>query len=109
MEEKYLKLYKILSIISGLIFLVFIFMMMWEDIITPEWKQYQNEYREELVRLNRPIDQIQHGYGIRQIELKTINHIDRCITCHLTVGNIQIDSLSLPFSPHPGRYSINMI
>ncbi len=102
MEEKYLKLYKILSIIFGLIFLIFAFLMMWEEIITPEWKQYQNEYREQLGRLNLPPDQIQPGAGIRQIEIKTINHVDRCITCHVNIGQAEVDSLPLPFSAHPG-------
>jgi len=101
MEEKYLKSYKILSIISGLIFLVFAILMMWEEIITPEWKDNQDNYREQLVRLNMPSNKHEPGYGLREIEIKPINHIDRCITCHLTIGQAGADSLPLPFSAHP--------
>jgi cytochrome c oxidase cbb3-type subunit 3 len=101
MEEKYLTLYKLLSIISALIFVVFAFLMMWEEIIDPEWKTNQTEYKAYAIRLNLPPHQIQSGYGIRQIEIESINHIDRCMTCHLMIGQAEIDSLPLPFSSHP--------
>jgi len=102
MEEKYLKLFKIISIISGLIFFIFAFLMMYEEVISPEWKNYQAEYTKQVTQLKSPANIIPTGYGIRQIEVKPINHIDRCITCHLNIGQAPIDSLPIPFSEHPG-------
>jgi cytochrome c oxidase cbb3-type subunit 3 len=102
MEKKYLNLYKILSIISGLVFIIFAFLMMYEEIISPEWKQYQDEYTGQMAGLGSPADQIPFRYGIRQIEVKPIDHIDRCITCHINIGQAPLDSFSVPYSDHPG-------
>jgi len=102
MEEKYLNLYKLLSIISSLIFIIFAFVMIWEEIVDPEWKMNQTKFHEFAIRQNLPSDQILSSKGIRQIEIESINHIDRCMTCHVAIGQAATDSLPLPFSRHPG-------
>jgi mono/diheme cytochrome c family protein len=102
MEQKFLNIYKIISIISGLIFLIFAFLMMYDDVISPEWRTYQDQYAEQVAELKSPSDQNLSGYGIRQIEVKPINHIDRCITCHINIGQTPVDSFPVPFSDHPG-------
>jgi mono/diheme cytochrome c family protein len=101
MEDRYLKLYKILSIVFSVIFIVFALLMMWEEIIEPEWKENQKSYQQVLIQKGTSSNLQQADFGIREIEIKDINHIDRCITCHVTVGQVTIDSLPLPFSEHP--------
>jgi len=101
MEEKYLKLYKILSVIFSLIFIVFAFLMMWEEIVEPEWKKNQKAYQQVLRQKGVSSNLSQSDFGIKEIEIKDVNHIDRCITCHVTVGQATMDSLPLPFSQHP--------
>jgi len=102
MEEKYLKLFKLLSIFSGFIFIFFAFFMMYEEVISPEWKMYQDEYAEQAEKLNSSKDNILSRNGIRQIEVEPINLTDRCITCHINIGQSPVDSFPLPYSDHPG-------
>ena len=101
MEEKYLKLYKTLSIVFGTIFILFAFLMMWKEIVDPEWKNNQNAYRQILLQKDRSTQLESSDLGIREITIKNINHVDRCITCHMTVGQSISDSLPQPFSQHP--------
>jgi mono/diheme cytochrome c family protein len=109
MEEKFLNIYKLLTIVFGLIFIVFAFLTMWEEIIDPEWKINQEQYHDLTARLNLPKDQIQSVNGIKQIEIEAMDHVDRCITCHVSIEKSEIEefSLSLPYSPHPMTILIN--
>jgi mono/diheme cytochrome c family protein len=103
MEEKYLKLYKLLSISFSLVFIVFAFLMMWQEIVEPEWKLNQADFQALSQKMALPADKFQHTIGIQQIEIESINHVDRCMTCHLTIGHSSSDSLPLPFSGHPDK------
>ena len=101
MEKKYLRAYKLLSTAAALLFMIIFLLMIEEEIISPQWKQYQSEYlsmiNEKGIKNNVP-----KLSSIRQIDIQSIGHIDRCITCHLNMGKIGYDSLQLPYASHPG-------
>jgi mono/diheme cytochrome c family protein len=75
--------------------------MMWEELIEPDWKLNQIKYEEQSKLSRSQSGRFQFDLGIRQIEIETINHIDRCMTCHLNIGYTNNDTLPLPFSAHP--------
>ena len=102
MEEKYLKIYKILTIFSGFIFILVAFFMMYEEVISPDWKIYQDAYVKQAEAFKSSKNKILTRKGIRQIEVKPINLTDRCITCHINIGQSPVDSFPLPYSDHSG-------
>jgi len=101
MEKKYLLAYKLLSTAAAVLVMIIFLLMIEEDVISPQWKQYQSEYlsmtKVKGMELNFP-----KFSTIRQIEIQSIGHVDRCITCHLNMGQSGYASLELPYASHPG-------
>jgi mono/diheme cytochrome c family protein len=71
------------------------------EIINPEWKIEQKKYKTILETQGSGLDKDQNNFGLGQIELREIGHVDRCITCHLNPEQTVMDSLPLPFAAHP--------
>jgi mono/diheme cytochrome c family protein len=103
MENKYLRLYKSLSAVSASLFLILAVLMLFSEVIHPDWKTYQHTYRDMMQKDSSGENAAPFRIGIKQIEIRETNHIDRCLTCHVTIGSPVSNALPLPFSAHPDR------
>ena len=103
MEIKYLLVYRLISTAAALLFLIIFFLMIEEDVISPDWKKYQRDYIDVVGENGLEINTHKLS-SIRQIEIKPINRVDRCITCHLNMGQSGFDSLEIPYASHPGSF-----
>ena len=67
-----------------------------------EWKWYQYEYNglvSAMPQRIKPTD-----IGIKQIWARTLNRIDRCVTCHLGLREKALAESKQPFRSHPRIY-----
>ena len=103
MENKYKNFYTILTAVSGFIIIVIFFLMLFREVISPEWKQNQNDFTEHTEPDRQDNSIPASSSGLKQIEIHEFNHIDRCITCHLNIENEDNQNLNPPFSGHPGQ------
>lgn len=91
---------KFILSIGGIIILLltgFIFY----DYFTPEWKEYQAEFK-ELVEEKFGADRAAAvPSGLQQIYTKDLNVSDRCITCHQGVEWKGLENAPQPFRTHP--------
>jgi cytochrome c2 len=67
----------------------------------PEWKGYQEEFRELVTRKFGPARARQVPSGIQQVWVKELGRVDRCTTCHLGVDWKGLDSAPEPYRSHP--------
>ncbi|HEX9136203.1 MAG TPA: hypothetical protein VF905_04555, partial [Nitrospirota bacterium] len=75
---------------------------------SPEWADYQAEYKKELVKIVKdeaakskarslPIE-------IQQMYLADLNGIDRCTSCHIGFDNPLMAKSKVPLKEHSGDY-----
>lgn len=67
-----------------------------------EWKRYQYEYNdliEKLPQRVKPAD-----IGIKQLWVRNLDNIDRCVTCHLGMKEEALRETGQPFRTHPHIY-----
>ena len=77
-----------------------------EHLLAP-WRSYQSAYRDELIaraaddvaRKNAEDFQIRHY----QYFLPDLNRIDRCGTCHVSIGDAKMADAAQPLRAHPGE------
>jgi mono/diheme cytochrome c family protein len=103
MEKKYINMYKTITLISALIFVITTILMFYAEVISPEWKQNQDAFKNYIADNKTAADIPRISLGLKQIEISEFNHIDRCNTCHLDIENTQSEKVDLPFSGHPGQ------
>ncbi len=108
MEEKLIRSYRLLAIVSaGLCIVIFVVTALSEYYAQP-WQEIQHEYRNILMA--RAADNQgraeaeQFAIQVRQVVLPGELRIDRCITCHLGTGDLPRYEAHLPFSSHSGDY-----
>lgn len=82
----------------------------WED-FTPEWKQYQRQYRAMLLAdekdpAKRETIADEFTISIRQLWNKELKVADRCTTCHLGVDNPNMKDAPQPFKFHEAAHFI---
>jgi len=69
--------------------------------LTPEWKDYQAEFRDLVEKRFGPARASQVAGGLQQIWVKELGRTDRCVTCHMGVGWKGLESAPNPFRSHP--------
>jgi cytochrome c2 len=67
----------------------------------PEWKKYQQEFKEYLEEnINAEIAS-SFDLSVKQIWLPDLSRVDRCISCHLGYDNPNLVNAPEPFTAHP--------
>lgn len=104
------RFYLSLMLISGLVLLAFTMMATYRE-LTPEWKKYQKEYKQLLVK-NAKDEASKKAAGrfnveFQQIYLGEMKKADRCINCHIGYDNPMMANAKLPFKQHSGDYLKN--
>lgn len=82
----------VVLIITGLVF--------W-NYYTPEWRGYQDEFKEMVTKKFGADRAAQVPLGLQQIWAKDLNRVDRCITCHQGMEWKGMDNAPSPFKSHP--------
>lgn len=67
-----------------------------------EWRSYQHEYNDIIKSI--PGDVTPTEIGIRQIWIRKMSKIDRCITCHLGLKEKGLANVKQPFKSHIAMY-----
>jgi cytochrome c2 len=68
--------------------------------VAPEWKDYQEDFRDLVEKKFGPARAEMAPNGIQQIWVKDLNRVDRCTTCHLAVEWKGLESAPEPFRTH---------
>jgi mono/diheme cytochrome c family protein len=71
------------------------------DYYTPEWKQYQAEFREFVAEKLGPERAAVAPSGLQQVYVKELEKADRCVTCHQGVEWRGLENAPEPFRTHP--------
>lgn len=79
----------------GLVILVFY------DFARPEWRDYQEEFRELVAERFGAERSSTVPSGIQQVFVKELDAADRCVTCHLGVVWRGLESAPEPYRTHP--------
>ena len=73
-----------------------------------EWRNTQREYRRILLSKAEDEGQVnaarRFSVEIRQIEVLDLDRVDRCVRCHLGVGDPRMGEEPQPFTRHSGEY-----
>lgn len=106
----YKKFYLGISLVSGLVLLTYTLLAGYRE-VSPEWKQYQKEYKNLLIK-NAPDDKSKAKAGelkfeIQQLYLRDLKRIDRCTICHMGVENPMVAKADLPLRKHSGTFLEN--
>ncbi len=104
------RFYLSLLLLSGLVFIAFITLATYRE-LTPEWKKYQAEYREMLIKNAKDEAAREKARRIKieqqQIYLAGLKRVDRCMNCHIGVDNPLMADAKVPFKQHSGDYLKN--
>lgn len=68
---------------------------------TPEWQDYQGEFRQMVAKKFGADRAAQAPQGIQQIWVKELNRVDRCTTCHEGMEWKGLEGAPNPFKSHP--------
>lgn len=74
----------------------YVFWIQW----TPEWSDYQADFKDLIQRRFGSARADLAPVGIQQVWVKDLNRVDRCTTCHLGVEWKGLDSAPEPFRTH---------
>jgi mono/diheme cytochrome c family protein len=80
--------------------------MLRENFLT-EWRWHQRHYRQMLLESD---DERQRQLGqsfqveLRQIDLPSLNTVDRCVSCHVGIDNPAMADAPKPYRSHSGAY-----
>lgn len=111
MENRFLKLYRIVAILSSIIILVFLILAAIETQFCQEWYHLQQRYKDLLIQesTNERQKESARKYTpkVRQIILTDLNLTDRCNSCHVGFDNPGMNESPLPFMVHSGDYLRN--
>jgi cytochrome c2 len=68
---------------------------------TPEWQDYQNEFRDMVAKKLGADKAVPAPRGLQQIWVKDLNRVDRCTTCHQGMEWKGLEGAPNPFKSHP--------
>lgn len=108
MEEKLIRFYKYLALVSAIICIAVFSLTAAFDHFGRPWQAMQREYRTILA--GRAQNDRQRAEAerspieVRQLVLPGELRVDRCITCHAGIENPSMDGIRIPFSIHSGDY-----
>ena len=86
--------------LMGLVLLVVTGWVYW-DYYSPEWKNYQSEFRALITEQFGAERAEQVPFGLQQIWVAELDRVDRCVTCHLGVEWEGMEDAPHPFRSHP--------
>ena len=72
----------------------------WDQFV-PEWKGYQDEFRELVAKRLGEQRAKTVPSGLQQVWVKELDRTDRCTTCHLGMEWKGLDNAPNPYRPHP--------
>jgi cbb3-type cytochrome c oxidase subunit III len=79
--------------------------------ISPEWKKYQSEYAEQIIKKAKDDATKSMAMAmtpeVQQIYLAGIKRVDRCTSCHSGVENPLMADADVPLMQHSGSYLKN--
>ena len=85
---------------SGVLMLLLTAYLAW-GYVQPEWKDYQDEFRDLVAEKFGAQKAAQVPRGLQQVWLKDLDRVDRCTTCHQGIEWKGLDSAAQPFKSHP--------
>lgn len=101
------RFYLLVMLISAIALFVFSLLAAYRE-ISPEWKKYQMQYKEELVKKTKDEALIDKAKAlpveVKQIYLSSLNRVDRCISCHAGIENPLMANEKPPLKQHSGNY-----
>lgn len=104
------RFYLSLMLISGLVLLMFMAFAGYRE-LAPEWKKYQKEYKELLIKgaKDESAKKMAKSFNIefQQLYLGDLKRVDRCTSCHIGYDNPAMANAKLPFKQHSGDYLKN--
>jgi mono/diheme cytochrome c family protein len=110
MERKYIRTYRILTIIFSSLLIVLILSAWIRESFFREWKRYQHEYKriseDRLMDAETNQDFPGIEIGIRQLELQDLKRVDRCICCHMGIEDPGMSDTQQPHTTHSGDFLI---
>jgi cytochrome c2 len=68
---------------------------------TPEWKDYQSNFKDIIAENFGGVDLSTIPEGIQQIWVENLDKVDRCITCHQGINWKGLESVENPWKTHP--------
>jgi cbb3-type cytochrome c oxidase subunit III len=103
----YKRFYLWLSFLSGVVLFLYAVFAGYRE-ISPEWKGYQSEYKELIIK-NAKDDALKDiarslEIEIQQIYLGSLKRVDRCTSCHIGAENPLMADAKIPFKLHSGDY-----
>ena len=91
---------KLLLSIAGIVVLLLVGWITY-NYLTPDWKEYQAEFR-ELVEEKFGADRAATvPAGLQQVYVQKLDKADRCVTCHQAYQWRGLENVSEPFRTHP--------
>ncbi len=104
-EKKYIRRFRRIALASASVLFLLIAVAWIRESFLLEWKLYQWEYR-DLVRKENPdgIANLLPAGRIYEVSPRGLRRTDRCITCHLGIGNPVMKEAPQPHTLHPGGY-----
>jgi len=108
MENKYLKIFRLITMLSGIVFVLLVLSawigMNWFQ----EWKIVQKDYQQILSERakaqNNPDLIDQYSIKIHQISLDDFSRVDRCVTCHQGMEDQGMEPYPVPHKTHSGDH-----
>lgn len=67
----------------------------------PEWKEYQDGFRDLVSEKFGEEKAAQLPHGIQQIWIKDLGEVDRCVTCHQGIQWKGLENVENPYRSHP--------
>ncbi len=71
------------------------------DHAAPEWQGYQDDFRALVAKRFGAASADQVPQGLRQIWVKDLDRVDRCVTCHQGIEWKGLENAPNPFKSHP--------
>jgi mono/diheme cytochrome c family protein len=104
------RFYLSLLLISSLVLIAFLGIAFNRE-LNPEWKKYQTEYKDILVKNAKDESTRERAekvdIGLQQIYIKSLKRSDRCVSCHRGVENPLMADAEQPYRQHSGNYLEN--
>lgn len=103
----YSRFYLSLLLISSLVLIAFLGIATYRE-LTPEWKAYQEEYRNLLIKNAKDEKAREKAaalkIGHQQIYIDGLRRVDRCVYCHRGADDPLMTDMKVPHKKHSGSY-----
>jgi cytochrome c2 len=86
--------------LSSIVMFILVLMAFYKQ-ATPEWKEYQQEFKKYLGENISQESASTFDFSVKQIWLPELSKVDRCISCHLGYDNPNLVEAPEPFTAHP--------